>query len=64
MNRKTCDICTCPLEVCEGETYCPDCTHCETVREWERATDEALALLAIQHAEPDVMDCRGELPPY
>jgi hypothetical protein len=63
MNLTICDLCGGPLEFCEGECYCPDCAHYHAVEEMHRATDEALALLAVEHAaaafpEPDA----GELP--
>jgi uncharacterized Zn finger protein (UPF0148 family) len=50
MNPETCHVCGDPLEVCEGECYCPDCTYYQTAREVDRATDEALAVLAQEPA--------------
>ncbi len=39
-----CDLCGGPLEVFEGEPYCPDCTHYAALAGLHHATDEALAL--------------------
>jgi hypothetical protein len=61
MNPKTCELCSSPLEVCEDDCYCPDCTYCEAVEQMELATDEALALLAVEHAAFPESDA-GELP--
>jgi hypothetical protein len=63
MNLTTCELCGGRLESFEGESYCPDCTYSDAILEAERATDEALALLALEPVEPDVMDWRGEQPP-
>jgi uncharacterized Zn finger protein (UPF0148 family) len=60
MNAKTCAVCNSPLEVCEGETYCPDCIYYHAVEQMERATDEALALLALEPAAYPEMD--ADLP--
>jgi uncharacterized Zn finger protein (UPF0148 family) len=61
MNPETCAVCGGPLEVCEGEHYCPECTYYHAVEETNRATDEALALLALEPAAYPEMDA-GELP--
>jgi uncharacterized Zn finger protein (UPF0148 family) len=61
MSSETCTVCGSPLEICEGECYCPDCTYYQTAREVDRATDEALALLAVEHAAFPESDA-GELP--
>jgi uncharacterized Zn finger protein (UPF0148 family) len=58
-----CDQCGERLERFEGEDYCPDCTYWEAVEQLEQATDEALAQLTIDQAEPDGMDWHGE-PPF
>jgi hypothetical protein len=39
-----------------GEDYCPDCSHYEAVEGHDQATDEALAVVAEEIPEPDVMD--------
>jgi uncharacterized Zn finger protein (UPF0148 family) len=59
-----CDQCGERLEHFEGEAYCPDCTYGEAVEQMEQATDEALAQFAIDQADPEVMDWRGEQPPF
>jgi hypothetical protein len=41
-----------------------DCTHFELVAQLDRATDEALTLLAIEPADPHVMNGHGEQPPF
>jgi uncharacterized Zn finger protein (UPF0148 family) len=61
MNTETCELCGCPLEVCEGASYCPDCTYYHAVEQMDRATDEALAVLALEHAAYPEMDAE-ELP--
>jgi hypothetical protein len=53
-----------PLETFEGEDYCLDCSHYELVEAHDQATDEALAVLAQEIPEPDVMDWSGEGPPF
>jgi uncharacterized Zn finger protein (UPF0148 family) len=62
MNSETCDLCGCPQEFHEGETYCPECTYAEALEERDRATDEALALLAVEHAAFPEMD--AEVLPF
>jgi uncharacterized Zn finger protein (UPF0148 family) len=61
MKALTCDLCGGALEVCEGETYCPECSYCETLEQMDRATDEALAVLALEPAAYPEMDA-GDLP--
>jgi uncharacterized Zn finger protein (UPF0148 family) len=46
-----CDQCRGPLEHFEGEAYCPDCTRFEGVTQFDQATNEALALLALDQAD-------------
>jgi hypothetical protein len=58
-----CDHCGERLESFENETYCPECTYWQTVEQMEQATDEALAELAIDHADPDATHWPGE-PPF
>jgi uncharacterized Zn finger protein (UPF0148 family) len=55
-----CEQCGGRLERYEGETYCPDCTHYEAVEAHDRATDEALRVLAQDLPEPVVLD--DEIP--
>jgi uncharacterized Zn finger protein (UPF0148 family) len=62
MNAESCVVCGAALEVCEGETYCPDCTYCDALEQMERATDEALAVLALEHAA--FPDSDAEEPPF
>jgi hypothetical protein len=64
MNLTTSELCGAPLEVCEGETYCPDCTYCDAVEQMERATDEALALLAVEYAAPAFPESDAGEPPW
>jgi uncharacterized Zn finger protein (UPF0148 family) len=59
-----CEHCGEPLACFEGDDYCPDCSHWEAVEQMELATDEALTELAIDQAEPDIMDWHGEQPPF
>jgi hypothetical protein len=59
-----CEHCGERLERFEGEDYCPDCLYFERLEQMELATDEALAQLAIDQPDPDVMDWRGEEPPF
>jgi hypothetical protein len=59
-----CDQCGERLEHFEGESDCPDCTYWEAVEQLDRATDEALAQLAIDQSKPAVMGWRGGQPPF
>jgi hypothetical protein len=59
-----CDQCGRRLEHFEGEPYCPDCTYFEPVALLDQATDEGLALLAIDHVDDDAGDPHGEEPPF
>jgi uncharacterized Zn finger protein (UPF0148 family) len=61
MNAETCAVCGAALEVCDGECYCPDCTYYHAVEQLNRATDEALALLALEPAAYPEMDA-ADLP--
>jgi uncharacterized Zn finger protein (UPF0148 family) len=59
-----CDQCGERLECYEGEDYCACCDHWAAVEQLEAATDEALAQLAIDQPEPEVMNWHGEQPPF
>ncbi len=51
-----CERCGGPLEVFEGEAFCPDCTSFEAAQAHDRATSEALALLAQNFPEPAAIE--------
>ncbi len=51
-----CERCGGKLETFEGEEYCPDCSYYEAVAGHDRATDEALAVLAQDFPEPAATD--------
>jgi hypothetical protein len=55
-----CEQCGGRLESYEGESYCPDCTFFEAVEAHDRATDEALAVLAEDFPQPAARD--DEIP--
>jgi uncharacterized Zn finger protein (UPF0148 family) len=59
-----CEHCGQPLACFEGETYGPDCTYWHAVEQMEAATDEALAQLAIDQTEAEVMDWHSVEPPF
>jgi uncharacterized Zn finger protein (UPF0148 family) len=59
-----CENCGEPLACFEGELYCVGCSHWVAVEHLEQATDEALAQIAIDQPEPEVMDWHGQQPPF
>ena len=60
----SCDCCGGGLERFEGESYCPDCTHYETLRLAGRADDEARLLRLAGPAGPGEEGPPGDGPPF